>query len=64
MGRLLGELNYTQIEEIIHEGLHEFLDKLQDRLNWIDDAIYGIAFSRCVPNRKKHPSNPGTIRAP
>ncbi len=45
LGRLLGELNYTQIEEIIHEGLHEFLDKLQDRLNWIDDAIYESFFT-------------------
>ncbi len=45
LGRLLSELNYTQIDEIIHGGLHEFLDKLQDRLNWIDDAIYENFFT-------------------
>ena len=45
LGRLLGELNYTQIDEIIYEGLHEFLDKLQNRLNWIDDAIFEAFFT-------------------
>jgi uncharacterized alpha-E superfamily protein len=45
LGRLLGELNYTQIDEIIHDGLHEFLDKLQSRLNRIDDAIYETYFT-------------------
>lgn len=45
LGRLLSELNYTQIDEIIHGGLHEFLDKLQTRLNWIDDAIFESYFT-------------------
>jgi len=45
LGRLLGELNYTQIDEIIYDGLHEFLDKLQNRLNWIDDALYESFFT-------------------
>ena len=45
MGRLLAELNYTQIEEIIAGGLHEFLDKLQTRLNRIDDAIFESFFT-------------------
>jgi uncharacterized alpha-E superfamily protein len=45
LGRLLGELNYTQIDEIIYDGLHEFLDKLQNRLNWIDDAVYESFFT-------------------
>jgi uncharacterized alpha-E superfamily protein len=45
LGRLLSEFNYTQIDEIIHDGLHEFLDKLQNRLNWIDDALYESFFT-------------------
>jgi uncharacterized alpha-E superfamily protein len=45
LGRLLSELNYTQIDEIIHGGLHEFLDGLQTRLNWVDDAIYETYFT-------------------
>lgn len=46
LGRLLAELNYTQIEEIIAGGLHEFLDKLQTRLNRIDDAIFESFFTQ------------------
>jgi uncharacterized alpha-E superfamily protein len=45
LGRLLAELNYTQIDEIIQEGLHEFLDALQTRLNSIDDAVFSTFFT-------------------
>jgi uncharacterized alpha-E superfamily protein len=45
LGRLLAELNYTQIDEIIGGGLHEFLDGLQTRLNGIDDAIFETFFA-------------------
>lgn len=45
MGRLLAELNYTQIDEIIAGGLHEFLDGLQTRLNLVDDAVFETFFT-------------------
>jgi uncharacterized alpha-E superfamily protein len=45
LGRLLAELNYTQVDEIIHGGLHEFLDELQTRLNRIDDAVFETFFA-------------------
>ena len=45
LGRLLSELNYTQIDEIIESGLHEFLDGFQTRLNTIDDAVYQTFFA-------------------
>jgi len=45
LGRLLAELNYAQIDEIITGGLHEFLDKLQSRLNQIDNSIYESFFT-------------------
>jgi len=45
MGRLLAELNYTQIDEIIAGGLHEFLDGLQVRLNKVDDAVFETFFA-------------------
>ncbi|MGD2063839.1 MAG: alpha-E domain-containing protein [Nitrospirota bacterium] len=57
LGRLLAELNYTQIDEIIAAGLHEFLDGLQTRLNWIDDAIFETFFARrpvTVPTAQRH----------
>jgi len=45
LGKLLAELNYTHIDEIIAGGLHEFLDSLQTRLNQIDDAIFESYFT-------------------
>ena len=45
LGRLLSELNYTPIDEIIQGGLHEFLDELQTRLNRIDDAVFETFFT-------------------
>ncbi|MFZ5501937.1 MAG: alpha-E domain-containing protein [Pseudomonadota bacterium] len=45
LGRLLAELNYTQIDEIIASGLHEFLDSLQTRLNQVDAAVFETFFA-------------------
>ncbi|MDH5709019.1 MAG: alpha-E domain-containing protein [Hylemonella sp.] len=45
LGKLLAELNYTPIDEIIATGLHEFLDALQTRLNRIDDSIFETYFA-------------------
>ncbi len=45
LGRLLAELNFTQIDEIIQGGLHEFLDGLQTGLNRIDDAVFETFFT-------------------
>jgi len=45
MGRLLGDLNYTQIEEIIVGGMHEFLESLQIRINKIDDGMFETFFA-------------------
>lgn len=45
LGKLLSDLSYTQINEIISGGLHEFLDGLQGRLNQVDDAIYESYFT-------------------
>lgn len=46
LGRLLSELNYTQIDEIISGGLHEFLDALQIKLNQVDDSIFDNFFAQ------------------
>lgn len=45
LGRLSAELNYAQIDEIVAQGLHEFLDNLQTKLNKIDDAIFETFFA-------------------
>lgn len=40
LGRLTARLNYAAIGEIVAGGLHEFLDRLQARLNEIGQAIF------------------------
>jgi uncharacterized alpha-E superfamily protein len=39
LGRLRAELDFTSIEDVMHEGFHEFIDRLQIRLNEIGDAM-------------------------
>jgi uncharacterized alpha-E superfamily protein len=36
---LRAELDYTPVESIINQGLHEYLDALQGRMNTIDDGL-------------------------
>jgi len=40
VGRLYNELNYMQAEDIISQGLHEFLEDVQDRCSDIGAAIF------------------------
>ena len=40
MGKLRSELDYTEIDDIMSSGLHEFLDNIQIRLNEIGTAIF------------------------
>ena len=39
-GRLLGELQFSTIEEIFAVGLHDYLDQIQTKLNQIGDALF------------------------
>ena len=45
LGRLLAELDYTSIDEIITRGLHEYLDAFQSQLNQLDNAIFETFFT-------------------
>ena len=45
LGQLRAELAYTQAEEVIASGLHEFVDDLQRRLNLVGDAIHECFFA-------------------
>ncbi len=48
LGRLMADLQYTDIQEVIDGGLHEFLDDLQSRLNLIGATI-GTTFFNIKP---------------
>ena len=48
LGRLRADLDYTDIDEVMDSGLHEFLDDLQNRLNLAGGAI-GTTFFNLGP---------------
>ncbi len=39
LGRLKADLEYTDIDEVLNQGMHEYLDGLQTRVNQVDAAI-------------------------
>ncbi len=45
LGRLRSEFDYAQIDEIIAEGLHEFVDAYQTKLNAVGEAIFETFFA-------------------
>ena len=47
-GRLKADLEYADIDEVIDQGMHEYLDHLQTRLNMIDRSI-GETFFNLQP---------------
>ncbi|NJK75260.1 MAG: alpha-E domain-containing protein [Microcoleus sp. SU_5_6] len=44
LGRLRAELDYVTIEEIIKQGLHEFLDNLQQQMNDVGKKMFEAFF--------------------
>lgn len=52
VGRLLSEVAYKGIEDILEEGLHQFIDRLQQALNNIHNAIYESYFELPRMNMK------------
>lgn len=45
LGELCSELAYSHIGDIIAGGLHEYLDRLQSRMNEVSDGIYETFFA-------------------
>ncbi len=44
LGQLNSRLNYARIEDIVFQGLHEFVDGFQTTMNSVGDAIYSTFF--------------------
>ena len=45
LGRLRSELDYAQVDDIIGQGLHEFVDRFQNKLNAVGSAIHETFFA-------------------
>jgi len=57
LGRLRSELDYTSIDDVMHEGFHEFIDRLQIRLNEIGASLQDQILS---PRTSQVPPPPPT----
>jgi uncharacterized alpha-E superfamily protein len=45
LGRLNAELSYADTNEILARGLHEYIDALQQRLNYVSQQVYATFFA-------------------
>lgn len=45
LGRLRAELAYSVVQDILDHGLHDFLDTLQTKLNWVGGGIFDTFFA-------------------
>ena len=45
LGRLASELDYTEAQEVVGSGLHQFLDEVQVKLNKTGDSIFQTFFA-------------------
>jgi uncharacterized alpha-E superfamily protein len=45
LGQLRAELAYTQAEDVVASGLHEFVDDFQQRLNMVGESIHECFFA-------------------
>ena len=45
LGRLRSEFDYAQIDEIVADGLHEFIDAFQTKLNGVGEAMIATFFA-------------------
>ena len=44
-GAMRAEMDYTAVEDIVAEGMHEYIDRFQKRLNKIGDALHHDFFT-------------------
>lgn len=45
LGQLRSEFAYAHVQDIMLEGLHEFLDALEDKLNAVGEAVFDTFFA-------------------
>jgi uncharacterized alpha-E superfamily protein len=45
LGHLRSEMDYADIREILDEGLHEYLDQFQEKLNQVGGAVFETFFA-------------------
>lgn len=59
MGRLRAELGFTSVDSIIREGLHEYLDALQWKMNGIDACVRNDFVEKTPRNQQEQHQTAG-----
>jgi uncharacterized alpha-E superfamily protein len=55
LGQLCSDLAYAQVDEILGQGLHEYLDEFQTKLNRVGTGIFETFFAIKTPDMTKKP---------
>ena len=55
LGQLCSDLSFTSVDEIINSGIHEYLDKLQTRMNQVSAGICETFFALKTPSQGRTP---------
>ncbi|MFM1770234.1 MAG: hypothetical protein RJA22_2763 [Verrucomicrobiota bacterium] len=58
LGILCSDLAFTGVDEIIHGGLHEYLDDLQTRMNQVGAGIFDTFFALKSPQASRSTASP------
>jgi uncharacterized alpha-E superfamily protein len=53
LGQLCSDLSYASVDEIIAQGLHEYLDELQTKMNQLGAGIHDTFFAFKTPQQPK-----------
>ncbi|MCA9398160.1 MAG: alpha-E domain-containing protein [Candidatus Omnitrophica bacterium] len=48
MGKIISQLNFNDVHDVIHYGLHEYLEDFQIKLNHLGEEIFNTFFSRSL----------------
>jgi uncharacterized alpha-E superfamily protein len=57
LGRLNAELSYADTKEILARGLHEYIDNLQRRANYVGSSVFDTFFAM-KPEEQEEPREP------
>jgi len=61
LGQLCSDLAYITVDDVMKEGLHEYLDALQTKMNQVSTGIYEQFFARRLPEAKHVAPTPNAV---
>ena len=53
LGQLCSDLSYASVDEVVNQGLHEYLDELQTKMNQVGAGIHETFFALKTPKPAK-----------